>query len=294
MQHSQEHHHLQPKHLDHGPVSTSSSTLHMKKLLLMIVIISIGVYCTVLLILYIFQEKLIFFPEVLPADHSFSFQTTFEEKSIQSGDAILHTLHFTKKNSKGVILFFHGNAGSLKSWGNVYEDFQRFPYDLWIMDYRGFGKSTGVIDSEAVLHKDAQSVYDAAAKLYARKKIIIYGRSIGTGVAAHLAEAHPPHMLILETPYYNFPDLVRSLYPIVPSMFVRYKLRTDRYTINKAYPIHLIHGDQDELIPYDSSQRLEQRSVGITLHTINGAGHNNISAFPSYHQILKTLLDKSN
>ena len=262
----------------------------MKKVLIILFICIVTVYVCVLCVMYLFQEKLIFFPQKLPTDYRFQFSTSFEEVWIRSGDVRLNSLLFTKPQSKGVILFFHGNAGSLESWGELYQDFQSFPYDLWILDYRGYGKSEGKIDSESSLHKDAIALYKTAQERYKNKDTIIYGRSIGTGIAAKLASEYPPKILFLETPYYNFPDLVQSIYPFVPSFLLKYKLETDQYIQEQGFPIHLFHGDKDALIPYHCSQRLEALSSNITLHTIEGAEHNNIAAFSSYHQLLNNIL----
>ncbi|MEC7984570.1 MAG: alpha/beta fold hydrolase [Myxococcota bacterium] len=265
----------------------------MRKLILVGLVVLLSLYGLLLLFLYRYQEKLIFFPQKIDPSHRFSFPVPMEELWIESQGIRLHTLKFTKSNSKGVILFFHGNAGSLDSWGGLYEDFQRFDYDLWILDYRGYGKSEGSIQSEESLHQDARAFYQTASLRYTGKEIIIYGRSIGTGIAASLAAEYPPNILFLETPYYNLPDLVRSIYPFIPSFLVRYKLRNDRYVQNQRYPIHLIHGDKDGLIPHHCSERLSALADNITLHTIQGAEHNNISAFPSYHALLRTLLSSS-
>ena len=242
-----------------------------------------------LLFLYYAQEKLIFFPSKLSKEHRFTFKTEFEEHFIPSGSEQLHSLLFTKPESKGIILYFHGNAGNLDSWGRIHEYFQDLPYDVWIIDYRGYGKSSGGISSEMDLHIDADAFYQMAMERYEDVDVIIYGPSIGSGVAAYLAEKHPPKMLILETPYFNFPDLVQSIYPQVPRFLLRYKLQTNEYIANTNYPIHLFHGTEDGLIPYDSSLRLAELSDNCILHTIKGAGHNNIGAFPDYQQELKVI-----
>ena len=93
----------------------------MRKLLLVILGIGVSLYLTLLIIMYLFQEKLIFFPEKLSKDHQFKFSSPFEEIWIQSEEIQLNSLLFTKAQSKGVILFFHGNAGSLDSWGALQE-----------------------------------------------------------------------------------------------------------------------------------------------------------------------------
>jgi len=255
------------------------------------ILLTLVIACCVLGgLLYTTQERLIFHPERLKKDHTFSFPVPFEERWIANGDINLHTIRFPKANSLGVILYFHGNAGSLNSWGHIYADFAFAPYDLWILDYRGFGKSQGTISGENSLHEDALLFHQAARTLYGDKDIILYGRSIGTGVAAKLAATHPPRMLILETPYFNFVDLVGQIAPWAPKSLLRYRLMTNTYIVDQPFPIHLFHGDRDVLIPASSSDRLSQLGSDIHYHRIDGAGHNNLSALPQYHQELKNLL----
>ena len=97
------------------------------------------------------QESLIFYPEILPPDYPFAFSEPFEEVTVPVEAATLNALLFKAPNAKGVILYFHGNAGSLRTWGDVAGDFTSRGYDILIPDYRGFGKSTGNISNEKQL-----------------------------------------------------------------------------------------------------------------------------------------------
>lgn len=247
-------------------------------------------YVLLMCMMYLFQEKLIFFPQKLAADHTFSFSSSVEEHFLQVSGAKLNVLVFEKAKARGTILYFHGNAGSLDSWGEVYSSFRNLPYNFVIFDYRGYGKSGGKIGSEKQLQADAEALYRFVSDRYPGQEIILYGRSIGTGIASWLAAQHSPKMLILETPYYSLPDMVAQIYPFVPSFLVKYKLRNDVWTQSRNYPIHIFHGDRDQLIPYKCSERLQTRDKNIVLHTVPGAGHNDISNFPFYHKALDKLL----
>jgi len=239
------------------------------------------------------QEKLLFYPEKLPADHVYNFPGDFEEVNFETAKRVkINGIHFKAKNSNGIVLYFHGNAGALDSWGNVAPMFLQSSYDLLIIDYRGFGKSTGKI-SEKGLHHDAQSIYDKLKEKFSEDKIIIYGRSIGTGIAAHLAANNDPKKLILETPYYNLKDLVKNLYPAAPAFILRYKLKTNEYLPKVKCPVHLFHGTDDEVIYYESSTKLQQYfKPGDTLITIKGGRHNNLSQFDEFKNGLKETLEK--
>jgi len=252
------------------------------------------------------QEKLIFFPEVLPQDHQFIFEQPFEEIYFDVDKGVkINALHFKADSSKGVVIYFHGNAGSLDGWGHTAGDFTNNGYDLMIFDYRGYGKSTGKIKSEASLHNDASFIYKQLLKETPEKDIVIYGRSIGTGIATKLASENAPKMLILETPLYSLLDLAKHYIPFIPHKWVlKYKLQTNTWITKVQCPIHIFHGTADNVVPYNASVRLlkllenknltsetqSDISQGV-LTTIEGGNHNDLSTFPQYQEKLKLLLN---
>jgi uncharacterized protein len=133
-------------------------------------------------LLFIFQEKLIFFPQKLAGDHKFEFPQKFEEINITAGDnKILHGILFRADSSKGLIFYLHGNAGSLSSWGDAASTYTDLNYDVFMLDYRGYGKSEGMIRGEEEIFQDVQVVYEKVKQKYAENKIIVLGYSVGTG-----------------------------------------------------------------------------------------------------------------
>ena len=184
----------------------------MRKLIRWVRFAILASYVLVCSGLYFSQDSLVFRPEPLAADFRFEFPQKFSEVSLPVDGATLSALHFTTNNPKGVVLFFHGNAGSLRRWGDVAESFTLRGYDLFIFDYRGYGKSSGKIASEQQLIKDAEQVYQYVSRRYAPRHIVVYGRSLGTGLAAQIALRHAPKMLILETPYVSLKDLTAQFY----------------------------------------------------------------------------------
>lgn len=261
----------------------------MSKFLLAVGAIPLLLYLSILALMYFFQERLIFLPSRLAKSFEFSFKLPFREHYLPVGDAVLHGLVFEKPNAIGTIVYFHGNAGALNSWGDVSYDFERFPYHLVIFDYRGYGKSSGIITSEKVLQDDAEAIHRFVDDTFGEGERIIVGRSIGTGVASWLAAKYPPKLLVLETPYETLPDLVKIIYPFVPRFLVRYELANREWIRNQPYPIELIHGDRDDLIPHRCSQQLAKIGPHIRLNTIEGGAHNNISSFPAYHETLTKI-----
>ena len=135
--------------------------LKILKILFVLFIIACG-------FLYVFQEKLIFFPQKLEKEYQFGFNQGFEEINIKTADGIsLNGLLFKADSSKGLIFYLHGNAGSVSSWGNVAETYTNLNYDVFILDYRGYGKSEGAINSQKQFYQDIQSAYNELKKKYA-------------------------------------------------------------------------------------------------------------------------------
>lgn len=165
--------------------------------------------------------------------------------------------YFKADTSKGLIFYLHGNAGSLKSWGEIAKTYTSLHYDLFILDYRGYGKSEGTISSEAQLYKDVHVVYNNLKTKYDENKIIVLGYSIGTGPATELAAANHPKLLILQAPYYSMTDLMKHNYPIIPAFLLKYKFETNKNIRNCKMPIVIFHGDNDEVIYFQSSLKLK-------------------------------------
>lgn len=225
------------------------------------------------------QEKLLFYPEVLPADYQFEFNREYREYNIEVDDeTTLNGLLFKAPQSKGLIFYLHGNAGSIRSWGIIADVYTKNQYDFFILDYRGYGKSQGKISSEKQLYSDIQTVYDTLKHSYSENNIVIIGYSIGTGLAAHLASKNSPRLLILKAPYYNMVDLAHQHIQLMPSFLIKYKLRTDQFITNTLCPIVIFHGNKDEVIHVSSSYKLKPLlKKDDRLIILEGQGHNGMN-----------------
>jgi len=249
-------------------------------------------YATLMLIVYLIQERLIFRPEKLKPDFIYKYDLPFKELFIDAAPGVtINGLHFYTKDPLGLILYFHGNTRSIKGWAKYAKDFYRYHYDVVLVDYRGFGKSTGR-KSEKEMLNDVQVVYDTLAVQYHENHLIVYGRSLGSGFAAKLASDNSPRYLILDSPYYSFTKAVQRFIPVLPMRYVlRYRLQTDKWIRKVNCHTYIIHGSKDWLIPISQSQKLQQLSPRkITLITIEGGGHNNLPSFPEYHNFLRDIL----
>lgn len=252
------------------------------------------VYVIVCGLLYFFQENLIFFPEKLDNDFKFTFDKKFDEISIKTPDnLLLNGLLFRSDNAKGLLFYLHGNAGSLNSWGEVAKTYTDLNYDVFMLDYRGFGKSEGKINSQDQLYQDVQTAYDTLKTKYRETNIVVLGYSIGTGPATNIASKNNPRLLILQAPYYSLTDMMKHTYPFIPTFILKYKFETNILIKDCSMPIVIFHGNQDEVIYYNSSIKLKEIIKKTdTLITLNGQGHNGMTDNPEYRAEIKKILTK--
>ncbi|WP_458924929.1 alpha/beta hydrolase [Flavitalea antarctica] len=258
------------------------------------ILVIAALLCLISLLLYFSQERLMFFPEKLPDNHEFSFNSSFEEITVTTADdKKLHAVLFkTDSTSKGVIFYLHGNAGSVESWGSLAAYYNNLGYDVMMPDYRGYGKSEGSIRSQKQFFDDVGLLYTQLMKRYTEDKIVVLGYSIGTGAAAYIASVNRPRLLILQAPYYTMQDLVKNIYPVVPSFLLKYKFETAEYIKRCTMPIVIFHGDSDEVIYHGSSLKLKTHlKPSDTLITLENQSHNGITEHPAYQQNMKRILD---
>ncbi len=255
-------------------------------------LIIVAAYLALLLLVYLVQDKFIFKPEKLAFDFKYKYDYPFEELFFEVEPGVsINGLHFYVNEPKGLILYFHGNTRSIKGWAKYARDFFRYQYDVVLVDYRGFGKSTGK-RSEKELLSDMQFVYNTLLKKYAEHHLIVYGRSLGSGFATKIASENKPRYLILDSPYYNFVKAVGRFLPLLPTRLVlRYHLRTDQWITKVNCHTYILHGTKDWLIPIKQSEQLQHINPRkITLIRIVGGGHNNLPSYPEYHNFIRDIL----
>lgn len=264
------------------------------KVILWMIGLGAALYVAVCLLLYFQQERLLFFPNKLAKNYLFRFPGRFEEHWITAADGTrLHGLLFPADSSKGLIFYLHGNGGALDSWGDVATTYTRLGYDVFLLDYRGYGKSEGRISSQQQLLADADTAYRQLLQDYPEERVVVLGYSLGTGLAAWLAAHHQPKMLILQAPYLSMRATAQQHYPWVPGLVVRYPLATDQVLPHVKAPIVIFHGDQDEVISYQNTLQLK---VLLKPHdqfiTLPGVGHNGMTENPEYQRQITTILQK--
>ena len=252
----------------------------------------IGIYLAIGLLIYFFQDKILFHPKSLDRNYTFRFDQPFTELNIPvSSTRNLNVIKFTVDSaSKGIVLYFHGNRQNIERYAKFSKLFTEQDFEVWMMDYPGFGKSTGK-RNEQVIYQDAMLLYKMAIAMQPSENIIIYGRSMGTGVASQLASVRDCRHLILETPYYNIDALAKHYFPIYPvNPMSKYSFPTNEYLKFVKAPITIIHGTHDEVIPYKQAKKLKQENPVINFITIEKGKHNNLSEYPMFNKTIAAIL----
>jgi pimeloyl-ACP methyl ester carboxylesterase len=212
-----------------------------------------GIYIVICILLFIFQRFLIYFPDkqiILTPDQ---YGLAYEDVFLESDDGIkIHGWLIKAEAARGVLLFCHGNAGNISHRFESIRFFNRLSLDVLIFDYRGFGKSEGSPDEKGTyLDAAAAWKYLIETKGYHPDQIIIFGRSLGSGIAAWLASEKHSKTVILESSFTSLPDLGAKVYPFFPvRLLSRYKYDTLKNLQQITCPILFIHSKNDEIIPY--------------------------------------------
>jgi len=265
----------------------------IKFLVLVLLCFFLIIYILMISYFYFNQVDLVFHSSKLPKDYKFDYQQKFEEINISSFDGNnLHGLLFRAENSKGLVFYLHGNAGTLETWGKIAKIYTSLGYDIFILDYRSFGKSEGEIENEEQVSKDISVAYKKLAEKYAENKIIIAGYSIGSGFAAKLALENNPKALILQAPYYNFLELSSSKAPFFPDFMKKFSLETNLYLPKIKIPIYIFHGTDDQLIPIDNSIRLKKLlKSNAHFYPLRNQEHIGVNENEEFQKQLKIILE---
>lgn len=245
-----------------------------------------------ILILYMFQDKIIFRAEKLPKDHIFSFEQEFEEINLPTKDGeLINGLHFKVQAPKGIILFFHGNKGNLSRWGNLVSYLKYYEYDVFVIDYRNYGKSTGKYHEEK-MYEDALLAYDYVRQHFSEENIVVYGRSLGCTFATRVAALHNPKHLVLEGSFYNLKRGVRFYSKLAPTFIIKYRFDTHLDIPKVKSPVTFFHGDADIVTSFaDSRDLFDLATSKKDIVILPGGTHHNLKDYEMYKEKLSKILD---
>ncbi|MBW2466292.1 MAG: alpha/beta hydrolase [Deltaproteobacteria bacterium] len=250
------------------------------KIIWSIIILTGGLYCAFCLFLFLMQAKLIYYPNIPSRELTASpndIGLEYESLSIKTSDRIiLHGWFVPASDERGVVLFFHGNAGNISHRLDSLKIFNKLGLSTLIIDYRGYGKSQGQL-SEQGTYLDAEAAWNylTMEKNIPARKIVVFGRSLGAAIAANCAAKHTPGALILESAFTSVPDMAARLYPIFPvRLLSRFLYSTKKALLSVNSPVLIVHSPDDEIIPFENGQQLYRSArEPKTMLEIRG-GHN--------------------
>ena len=256
--------------------------------------IIILLYCIIGIALYYLQDYILFHPVQISRKHNYQFTVPYKEVNIPySATSTINIIQFLSTSSvkKGVVLYFHGNKKNISWYAKYAPYFTKHGYEVWMLDYPGFGKSTGVF-SEQNLYNWSLVLYKLARARFEIDNIVIYGKSMGTGIASQLASIRDCRYLLLETPYYSMPSVIDNYVPIYPvNRMIHYKLPTWQYLQTVTAPVIIFQGTGDWIIPHRNARRLKPfLKPNDEFITINGGSHNDLYDFPAVVTKLDSLL----
>lgn len=252
-------------------------------------------YGLTIAIYFFLQERFIFIAVHNSDRLNYTLASEYEEVFIDTPyKGRIHGLLIKPERSKGVILYFHGNTGSIRRWAVTAEELTSYGYDVLIVDYRGYGKSRGK-RSEVAMHHDAEAAYQFLLEKYPTSDIVIYGRSLGSGFAVPLAAKHPESKLVLETPFYSLLEVAEQQAPYIPIGFLlRFPLRSDEVIPQVDNKMVVFHGTRDRVIPYPSALKLFEKagSTNKLMVTIPRGRHNDLAKYALFREKMHEFLSK--
>jgi pimeloyl-ACP methyl ester carboxylesterase len=247
-------------------------------------------YLGTCLVFYLCQEHFGFKYVKLPSDYIFKCDKDYKEININTTDAIkLNGVLVKADSSKGLILFLHGSGGNIERYLKRAPIYTQLGYDIFLLDYRGYGKSEGKMKNEKQFIDDLDCVYSYFKSMYKEENIVIIGFSMGTMAGSVLASKNNPRLLVLEAPPYNIIEQFEKKFWFLPVSFMtKYKFETYKYVKTTKVPIAVFHGREDPL-----SKDLRWKQVlkpDDKLTILEGEGHDDFALNSQYIKELNELL----
>ena len=229
------------------------------KLVAYLVVLAAAAYAIFGAALYFLQGHMVYAPDRPITRTPGSIGLAFEDMEFSAADgADLHGWWIPRADPAGTVLFCHGNAGNVSHLIARIESFNRLGLNVFVFDYRGFGRSGGS-PSEAGTYLDAEAAWHLliAKAGVAADRILVCGLSLGGPMAAHIASQFDPRGLILEATFTSIPDLAADLYPMFPARkLARFRYSTIESLEGAQCPTLVVHGPKDDLIPFAHGRRL--------------------------------------
>jgi uncharacterized protein len=242
-------------------------------------------------LMFFAQRALMYFPERVRTAPAAAGLPQAQEVTLDTADGEkIIAWHVPPRGDKPVVIYFHGNGGSLRLRADRFKRLGADGVGLLAVSYRGYGGSTGS-PSEAGLIEDARAAYAYAAERY--RRIAVWGESLGTGVAVALAAEKPVERVILESPYTSTADIAAASYWFLPVRFLmRDQFRSDLRIVQVKAPVLILHGEADGIIPIVYGERLLALAPGKKqLIRFPKGSHNDLDDFGAMDAVLKFLAE---
>jgi fermentation-respiration switch protein FrsA (DUF1100 family) len=246
-----------------------------------LIFIIAAVYGSFCLYLFLMQGRMIFYPNMpsrkltaSPADVGLDYESV----TLSSSDGVkLHGWFIPARDAGGgTLLFFHGNAGNISHRLDSLKIFHDLGLSTLIIDYRGYGRSRGSI-SEPGTYLDGEAAWDylTRTRKISARQIVVFGRSLGAAIAAHVAAREKPGALILESAFTSVPDMAARLYPAFPVRLLgRYEYNTRKRLLSVSCPVLIVHSRHDEIIPFENGLQLYESAKEPKMFLEMQGGHN--------------------
>ena len=253
-------------------------------------------YIVIGVVLFLSQGVFLFHAKSIAASTTLNITTPFIEHNITwlNNNNLSLIQITTPKPCKGLVLYLHGNKNSVERYAPYTNIFTSNGYQVWMPDYPTFGKTTGVLN-EANLYKAALLAYDSMVAAKPNLPVIIYGKSLGTGLANYTASQRKCQQVILETPYYSIATLFNDWVFIYPMQWLAiYKIPSFIYYLQANKATTIFHGTNDWVIPYRNAARFKNiLKPTDNFVTIPKANHININTTKPYLQTMERLLNNN-
>ena len=229
------------------------------RVMLKLLFMGAAIYASLCLLLFLFQSRLVYFPMKPLAATPAAAGLAFEDVHLTAPDgAVLHGWYLPGRDGARTLLFFHGNAGNISHRLDSLRIFNDLGLNTFIIDYRGFGQSGGSPGEQAT-YEDARVAwqYLTGTRGVEPRRIVVFGRSLGAGVATWLASEEAPGGLIIESPFRSVPALAAKYYPLFPvRLLARIRYDNDARLPTVSCPVLVAHSREDEIVPFAHGRAL--------------------------------------
>jgi hypothetical protein len=207
--------------------------------------------------LYLTQRSLMYLPGLARVSPAAAGLPQAEEVTLTTADTErLVAWHVAPRSDRPVMLYLQGNGGTLRHRASRFAQLVQHGFGVFAVSYRGFGGSTGS-PSETGLLLDADAAYAFCTERYTTEQIVVWGESLGTGVAVALASKQPVGRLILEAPFTSAAEVAQLSYPLIPvSLLMKDQFRSDARIGAITVPTLVLHGELDRVVPIAFGERL--------------------------------------